>query len=407
MTHPLVPIRRLFRVINGGTPTPDPVNWDGDVPWATPVDLSAAGQTIASTERRLTTEGLATGSRLAPAGSILVSTRAPIGYLSICSVPMAFNQGCRALAPHPGVDPRFFAYQLMAQRDELRGAGQGSTFLELSSESLGAFPVAMAPNKEQRRIAGFLDDQVARLDTALGAQARQKQLVLERFRSELAVRTLLNADSPGVTPTRVKYLFEYERNGIWGADPDGGPDDVACVRVADFDRERFTATPAPTIRSVPRAQRFPRLLRRGDVLLEKSGGTNDKPVGCAVTYLSDEPSVCSNFVAVLRPTSSVVPRFAGLLLAAMYQTRRNGPFVNQTTGIQNLDSGTYLSQEIWVPGHAAQEAIVKRVEDAGERAEQLMSLADSRIRLLEERKQTLITAAVTGEFDVTTARAVA
>lgn len=103
----------------------------------------------------------------------------------------------------------------------------------------------------------------------------------------------------------------------------------------------------------------------------------------------------------------MVPRFAGLLLATLYQTRRNGPFVSQTTGIQNLDSWAYLSQEIWVRSYGAQEAVVNSVEGAGDRAEQLISLADSRIRLLQERKQSLITAAATGELDVTTARAVA
>lgn len=314
------------------------------------------------------------------------------------------------LRPRPDVDARFLAYVMRSSTFIAYGVAsyQGVAGLQrVPADTVADWPVSPFSQEDQRQIADFLDDQVAKLDVAIDAQRRQRVLLLERFRSELAAQTLLTADSPGAQRTRVKYLFESERNGIWGADPVGNADDIPCLRVADFDRERFTATTAPTIRSVPRAQRLPRMLRRGDVLLEKSGGTNDKPVGCAVSYLSDEPAVCSNFVAALRPAAGVVPRFAGLLLAAMYQTRRNGPFVNQTTGIQNLDSNAYLSQEIWLPNYGTQEEIVDSVEQANEHAEQLMSLAASRIRLLEERRQALITAAVTGQFDVTTARAVA
>lgn len=278
----------------------------------------------------------------------------------------------------------------------------------LAREAAYALRVPVPPQvEEQRRIADFLDDQVGLLNKAIGAQEAQRSLLLERFRSMLGHETLLGRESAGSERTRLRYLFEYERNGIWGSDPDGGPDDVPCVRVADFDREQFIAMNAPTIRSVPASQRLPRLLRRGDVLLEKSGGTLDKPVGCAVNYQGDEPAVCSNFVAALRPRDGVVPRFAGFVMAAMYQTRRNGPFVNQTTGIQNIDSSAYLAQEIWIPHERGQEAVVSTLETESERIQQLIQLADQRVRLLEERTQALITAAVTGQLDVTTAWAVA
>ena len=200
-------------------------------------------------------------------------------------------------------------------------------------------------------------------------------------------------------------LFEYERNGIWGEEPDGGPDDIACVRVADFDRFSFRAVDAPTIRKVPFAQRSPRLLRRGDVLLEKSGGTGLNPVGCAVLYESNTPALCSNFIAALRPKASVNATYAGFVMAACYQARRNGPFVNQTTGIQNLDSAAYLRLHIGLPEVEGQAARVERILSARATSEAALSLLSRQGELLQERKQALITSAVTGEFDVTTASA--
>jgi type I restriction enzyme S subunit len=101
MTH--LPVRRLFRVVNGGTPTSEPENWDGDVPWATPVDLGHVhGGYLAETQRTLTDQGVKTGSSLVAGGSLILSTRAPIGYIAETKVPMAFNQGCHALGSRPG-----------------------------------------------------------------------------------------------------------------------------------------------------------------------------------------------------------------------------------------------------------------------------------------------------------------
>lgn len=397
-----------YGIVQAGPDTP------AGVPYIRPTDMTpTSGVTDPARLLRTTPEIAATYKRSQVLPGDVVLSIGP-SYGKVMNVPPELSganltQGTARLAPAPGISPRFLYWALQSKpaRDYWNMAVAGATFRALNLEPLSLTPMFKVESTGQRRIADLLDDQVARLDAAIAAQVQQRILLLERFRSELAARTLLRADSPRVQRSRAKYLFQYERNGIWGADSDGGTDDIACVRVADFDRERFTATTAPTIRSVPRAQRLSRLLRRGDVLLEKSGGTNDKPVGCAVSYESDEPAVCSNFVAALRPAEGIVPRFAGLLLAAMYQTRRNGPFVNQTTGIQNLDSNAYLSQEVWLPDHGTQEEIVNSVEHANERAERLMSLAAARIRLLEERRQTLITAAVTGQFDVTTARTVA
>jgi type I restriction enzyme S subunit len=406
-----VPLRSVAALGTGHTPDrTKPEYWvDCDIPWVTAADLSRRTSEFTPLEdtlQKVSALGVANSAAVVhPGATVMFCRTASVGLLTIIGKPMATTQAFATWTAGPLLLPRYLLYVLAAMRPELFRLAYGSTHLTIYMPDLEALKIPLPPLQEQNRIVEFLDAQVGLMERAASAQAREKRLLLERFRARLAEETLLPQDSPNVQRARVKYLFEFERNGIWGSDADGGKDDVPCVRVADFDRKRFTAAEAPTIRSVPLGQRLPRLLKRGDVLLEKSGGTPDKPVGCAVTYMSDEPAVCSNFVATLRPASDVVPRFAGLLLAALYQTRRNGPFVNQTTGIQNLDSSAYLAREVWVPHYGAQEAIVRRVEDEGDRAEQLMALADRRVGLLQERKQTLVTAAVTGQFDVSTAKA--
>lgn len=176
-----VQVRRLFRVINGGTPTAEPRNWGGDVRWFTPEDLgSATGRLVTASRRTLTADGQRAAAPIVPEGSLLLSTRAPIGHVGILGVSASFNQGCRALVPRVDMDSRYFYWHLVASRGALNAAGQGSTFAELSGAALAEFKVRAPTPDEQGRIADFLDGETARIDALIGARKRQSDLLAER-----------------------------------------------------------------------------------------------------------------------------------------------------------------------------------------------------------------------------------
>ena len=90
-------------------------------------------------------------------------------------------------------------------------------------------------------------------------------------------------------------------------------------------------------------------------------------------------------------------------MAALYETRKNGAFVHQTTGIQNLDVASYLSMKVAVPGFDAQQGVARDLDQARARSRSLRDALNRSNSLLAERRQALITAAVTGRLDVTTA----
>ena len=184
MTTHRVPLRRLFRVVNGGTPTAESENWDGPIEWATPVDLGLVdGGYLGSTQRTLTEVGLRAGSAAVPPGSLIVSTRAPIGYVAETRSIAAFNQGCRGLVPTTQLDQRFFRYVLESSSDLLQAHGQGSTFKELSTESLASITVPVPSFAEQRAIADFLDAEIARIDRLVSARQDQAVLLVARWAS--------------------------------------------------------------------------------------------------------------------------------------------------------------------------------------------------------------------------------
>lgn len=163
MTVPLrtTTLGQCCEVVSGATPrTDEPKYWDGDLPWATPKDLSALeGKTISATERRITKAGLEScAASVLPPYSVLFSSRAPIGHVAINTVPMATNQGFKSFIPNRNeVDPHFLYHWLRARRAYLESLGNGATFKEVSKAVVSRVEISLPPLDEQRRIADILD----------------------------------------------------------------------------------------------------------------------------------------------------------------------------------------------------------------------------------------------------------
>ena len=184
-------------------------------------------------------------------------------------------------------------------------------------------------------------------------------------------------------------------NGIWGNEPNG-EDDLICVRVADFDRERLRVIDEPpTVRAVSKEHRKGRMLKKGDVLIEKSGGGEKQLVGCVVYFDHDFDAVCSNFVARMPIASGHVPRFWLYVHAALYAGRLNYPAVKQTTGIQNLDAVTYLGIRLGFPHQNEQRAIANYLDCETTKIDALVAKKQTLIERLKEKRTALVSRVVT------------
>jgi len=210
----------------------------------------------------------------------------------------------------------------------------------------------------------------------------------------------LSSVPSGWVVIRLKQTVADIKNGVWGDEPNG-LDDLACVRVADFDRTTNRVDQAePTLRAISRSQRKGRLLHRGDLLLEKSGGGEQQPVGCVVLFDLNMPeAVCSNFVAKITLANGFEPRFLAYEHAFLYAVEVNRRSIKQTTGIQNLDSDSYLNERIAVPPLEAQTAIADFLDRKTQAIDELIRKKERLIELLQEKRQALITQAVTKGLD--------
>jgi type I restriction enzyme S subunit len=148
-------------VVSGATPSTSVADyWDGAICWATPKDLSELeGVYISDTPRKLTEAGLQScAATVLPAGSVLFSSRAPIGHVAVTTRPMATNQGFKSFVPKPDlVDAKYLYFWLRANRPYLESLGNGATFKEVSKAVISRVEIPLPPPTEQRRIAEVLD----------------------------------------------------------------------------------------------------------------------------------------------------------------------------------------------------------------------------------------------------------
>jgi type I restriction enzyme, S subunit len=130
--------------VGGSTPsTSNSEFWDGDIFWTTPKDLSRqAGLITTSSERRITSKGLQRiSSGILPTYSVLMSSRAPIGYLSISAVPIAINQGFIALRRTPRFAPLWLLFWLQRNMPVIKNRAGGGTFAEISKTAFKSIPL--------------------------------------------------------------------------------------------------------------------------------------------------------------------------------------------------------------------------------------------------------------------------
>jgi type I restriction enzyme S subunit len=147
----VLPIGDAVEAVGGATPdTKNPAFWEPAVHcWTTPKDLSGiAAPVLLDTERKLSAQGLAkVGSGLLPVGTLLLSSRAPIGYLALAQVPLAINQGYIAMPPGSLLPPLYLLFWCRENMETIKGRANGSTFMEISKKAFRPIP-ALVPSPE-------------------------------------------------------------------------------------------------------------------------------------------------------------------------------------------------------------------------------------------------------------------
>jgi type I restriction enzyme S subunit len=205
-------VSEFAEVVGGGTPKTSVAEyWNGDIPWITPKDLSShKARYIAKGERNISREGLKNSSaQVVPPDTVLLTSRAPVGYLAIAKNEVTTNQGFRSLVVRKDFSSEFVYYLLLNNVDYLKQHASGSTFQELSGGTLKNLEFQIPDHATQQEIAKILGDLDAKIELN-----HQMNKTLEAMAQALFKEWFVDFKFPGHEKVKlVDGLPEGWRNG--------------------------------------------------------------------------------------------------------------------------------------------------------------------------------------------------
>ena len=210
------PLKTLAVIVQGSTPASNDARYWSDEPtpfvWVTPADMNEFGF-IETSSRYITQEGYnSCGTQLVPEGSVVISTRAPIGKVNLTSTQLCTNQGCKSLVPRD-IEACYLYWAVLNAKEDLVLSGRGTTFMELSAYDLGHIKVPVPPKEEQQAIAALLDERCAAIDATANTLETQIS-TLERYRASViheAVTRGLDPTAP-TKPSNVDWIGNIPQN---------------------------------------------------------------------------------------------------------------------------------------------------------------------------------------------------
>lgn len=379
-------VKDVAKIVSGATPkTGIEENWGGDIPWLTPKDLSDNPAPYTSHGSRfLTEQGFnSCSTHMLPKGTVLLTSRAPVGYVSVAANDICTNQGFKSLVLEDGQVSEFWYYLLSANTETLLNYSGGSTFKELSKRSLEQIEFLVPPIEEQREIVNLMQS----LDAIIQAGDREIASA-EQIRGDI-LRTLLTDARESCEPVKVKEVAQI----VSGATPKTGkPEywggDIPWITPKDLSEHPspYTSRGARSITEEGFKSCSTHMLPKGAVLL-----TSRAPVGYVSVAAND---ICTNqgFKSLILDESQV-PEFWYYLLWSNTKTLLH---YSGGSTFKELSKTSLGEIEFLLPPLEEQEKIVEKMQT-------LDAYIDSAKRsqeALKQVRQDALHALLSGDKDV-------
>lgn len=408
-------LRFIFKVVNGATPLSSNQDyWDGDIPWVTPEDLGdIESNTIIETNRFITEEGLhSCGTSLVPAGSIILSTRAPIGHLALAGRRMCTNQGCRSLVFKTQDNNKYFYYQMIANKAELQSRGEGTTFMELAAPKLKDVWLIHPKYNEQQAIVNFLNHKTTQIDQYIVNKKKQIEL-LEKIRASIISETLtkglnLNVEmkDSGVVwmdaipkhwdIVQFSHFVNFQEGpGIMASDfRDSG---VPLLRIANVKNELVELEGCNYLDEEMVNVKWKHFkVNKKDLIISASASTG------LVSEVGEEAVGSIPYTGLIRlsaKNSSITRRFIKLFVSS--DLFFSQVYILQTgSTMQHFGPAHLTRMKLPLPPKEEQGNIVDFVERKTQKINSGVAMLETQIAIMKSYRTSLISEAVTGKIDV-------
>lgn len=180
----------------------------------------------------------------------------------------------------------------------------------------------------------------------------------------------------------VQDVISREVKGVWGNPPQEGATLTPVIKTNNMSYEGYISFDDLTYRDIPVKKLHASFLQKGDLLIEKSGGTKTHSVGYVNIFENENDTyVCNNFIFAIRPDVNIIlPKYLFFQLKYMYETGQFSDCYNKTTGIQNLKTDRYLAKSIKCPTKSDQQKIISALDNI----EQGIKVKEEQLKILDE-----------------------
>jgi len=359
-----VPIGDVCAVVGGSTPRTSVAEyWDGDIPWVTPDDLAKdRSQYVATGRRCLTESGYASCStQLLPPGTVLLTSRAPIGYVAIAKQEICTNQGFKSFVPPIGLSSKYLYWYLKWATPMIRDMGSGTTFSEISGKVAKTIPLRIPPTAEQERIVAAIEERFSRLDAGVVAVERAlvgidgwiNSTVQTAFKGvaetteaeETTLGDMCERVTKGTTPTSIGHRFTDEG--------------INFVKVESIVDGRIIHSKCAHISEAAHADLERSQLQIDDVLVSIAGTLGR--VG--IVSEGDVPANTNQALAIVRLRDPLLSRFvmAWLGSPSIQSVLRGG---GKGVGMGNLTLEQIRKLRVVLPTPGQRHLALERINDA-------------------------------------------
>lgn len=400
----------ISKIIGGGTPSSRVIEYydNGLIPWICPSDLSSYDKVYISKGRRNITQlGLEKSSaKLIPKDTVLLSSRAPIGYVVIAKNKLCTNQGFKSFLPSKTYMPKYLLYYLKSIKHLLESYASGTTFLELSGNKAGLIEIPIAPLAEQQRIVDTIESLFEKLDkakelvqNALNSFENRKAAILHKaFTGELTAKWReengVNLDDwEDITLEKITTLMQNgisKRNG-----KDGGM--TVVLRLANIKNNTIDTSDLRSILlNEKEIDRYS--LDVDDILIIRVNGSVDN-VGKMISIDNEEKwAFCDHLIKLKVIKDLVLPQF--LIYKSMTDSYRYFVKLNMVSSAgQNTISQKSLKKfVISIPNIEEQKKIVSILNNLLDKESTANELSDV-IEKIALMKKSILARAFRGELD--------
>ena len=351
----------ICSIVSGTTPKSNrPEYWDGDINWVTPAELNDDSDIIYESQRKITEQAVQDSSlKPFPAGTVLLSSRAPIGKVAIAGVEMYCNQGFKNLICSNRIYNRYLYHFLKNSTEYLNSLGRGATFKEISKSIVENIEIPLPPLDEQRRIAAVLDkvsgliakrrEQLDKLDELV--KARFVEMFGDPVLNPMDWPTYHLADMADIVSGITKGRKTKEQNLI----------EVPYMAVSNVKDGHIDWTTIKTILATQSEIDQYRLLP--DDVLMTEGGDPDKLGRGAIIQKPLENCIHQNHIFRVRLNENVIlPVYFAEFLQHQKAKQYFLRCAKQTTGIASINMTQLKELPTLVPPRALQKDFTNTVE---------------------------------------------